>query len=381
MIAQAATETETETSSSAPSASPRDITSGQPSPGFAEGDSTYEGINIGGATVTQSTEHLPEAQRNLVRWLFNYARQEKLTWDEIAKATALDHTTLYRVWRDKYRHPKTGERISLDNVCKKIERYKNVVDQRLAVASDFVETSVWKRVAWLCDRAFVRQKIGFIFGESHIGKTTCLQEFQRRNNHGQTTYVEMPPSSGVQLMTKYIARGLFVSEKKSFDHLLEEVIQALDQSKLLIIDEIHRVFTTYQKGSVMRCLDVLRHIHDTTKCGLVLCGTNVFRDQLKRGEFAQYLKQLRRRGLYELQLPADPPREDLDALAASFGLHPASGEAEEVALNVAKQDGFAAYICRLQDAAELAAKKKQTVSWEFFIKAHDIVKRMALEVK
>jgi len=345
-----------------------------------------DGINVGGNTVTQATEHLPEDQRLLVRWLHTTARNKRWSWEELSRYSKLSSTVLYRIWHDKYRYDKTqanaGERVPLDGVCDKIARFKRVLESREAIVSTgFVETSVWEKVDFICKRAFTRQKIGIIYGESQVGKTTCLREHERRNDHGQTTYVEMPPSAGVQLMTKHIAAALHVATGTCFEHLLDDVTHALDGSKLLMIDEVHRVFTTYLKTSVMRCLDVLRYLHDRTQCGLVLCGTNVFRDELKQGQFFQYLKQLRRRGLYELQLAAVPPREDLDAVAQKFGLDPADGEAEDLVLQIAKTDGLGKYIIRLTDAAELAAKKKQPLTWQHFVRTHRLIEAMAIEHK
>lgn len=344
---------------------------------------SFQGINIGGHTVTAATEHLDEEQKQLVRWLHFHARQQKWTWDDLVRHAGYSTTTWARIFKDKYRYAagesKAGQRMPIDEHCKAIARLKKLVDERASVKdAGFIETSVWERVEWLCRRAFVRQRIGFIFGESQIGKTTCLQEFQRRNNHGQTTYVEMPPSAGVQFMLRAIAEALLVPSRAGFDQLIKDVCAALDGSKLLILDEIQRVFTTYQKGSVMRCLDTLRYIHDRTHCGLVLCGTNVMHDQLVRGDFAQYLKQLKRRGrTFMLQLPNIPPREDLDALAAAFGLPAVSGQAEEVLLHVAKADGLGACKMLLQDAAERAGKKRRDATWDDFVWAFSVTERMA----
>lgn len=246
------------------------------------------------------------------------------------------------------------------------------------MTGEFVETSVWERIDWVCRRALLRKKVAFVYGDSQIGKTTCLQERLRRNPAGHAFYVELPPAGGVQLMTRTIARALKVSSETRFEKLLLDVREDLDDSKLLIIDEIHRVFTTYPKSSVMRCLDVLRWLHDQTRCALVLCGTNVgFRDKLRDGEFSRYLQQLRRRGLYELQLPPVPPRADLDLIAVRYGLEPAAGEAEEIMTHIAREDGFGKFCIRLLDAVELAQKKKVPVTWEHFVKVHSIAEKMA----
>jgi DNA transposition AAA+ family ATPase len=327
--------------------------------------------------VTERTTHLPKDQQLLVRWLHTWARDRRMSWGDLEAAVKIDSTTLSRVWNDRYRTG-DGARVPLDSLCAKIARFKRVAEQRDAAAgAAFVETSVWKSIDWLCRRAFIRQKIGMIYGESQIGKTICLLEHARRNNHGQTYYVEMPPVAGVQLLLRTIARSLHVASGTCFEKLQQDVLDALDASKLLVIDEIHRVWTTYQKGSVMRCLDLLRYMHDQTRCGLVLCGTNAFRDELQHGEFAQYLKQLRRRGLYEIQLPSVPPREDLDLIAAQYELPPASGEAEEILMSVAKADGFGKVCIRLLDAAELARSRHEAVTWAHFVRVHQLIARMA----
>ena len=343
----------------------------------------FTGINIGAHVVTPSTEHLEEEQRRLVRWLHTHARNQKWTWEDLTKAVGYSSTTWSRIFRDQYRYakgePREGQRMPIDEHCKAIARLDKTVRERESVReTGFIETSVWDRVNWLCGRAFKFQKIGFIHGESQIGKTSCVREYARRHNHGQTTYVEMPPASGVQLMLRTIAEGLNVPSSRGFDALQKDVCQALDESKLLIIDEIHRVFTTYQKGSVMRCLDTIRYIHDRTHCGLVLVGTQVIKEQLSRGEFAQYLKQLKRRGrTLMLQLPTEPPRVDLDLMAERFGLEPATGEAETTLLTVARADGFGAVKMLLQDAFDRAAKKKRQVTWDDFAWAYSLAERMA----
>src|ERR1043166_9379723 len=124
------------------------------------------GINIGGNVVTQCTEHLPEDQRLLVRWLHTHARENNWEWADVIKNVVYSSSTCYRLWTDKYSYPKghfkAGERMPLDGQCEKIRRYKRIADQRIAIAhSGFVATSVWTKVDWLCRRSWVRQKIGF----------------------------------------------------------------------------------------------------------------------------------------------------------------------------------------------------------------------------
>lgn len=345
------------------------------------------GLNIAGNTVTQATAHLPEDQRNLVRWLHDHARRQRLSWDELANATEIHKSTLYRALTDTYRYPKgnekSGQRIPLDGVCEKIETYRRKEMRRGTERNpEFCRTEVADKIYWLYERVARNHKMGTIYGDSQIGKTTALKQVTAENNGGRTTYVEMPPASGVQLMLKCIAKALLVPPHKSFDLLLEDVVQALDPSKVLIVDEAQRIFTTYQKSSVMRCADTLRYLHDQSGCGLIICGTNVFRDQVKEGEFKTYLKQLQRRGRsYSLQLPTEPPRGDLDMLAARFGLPRATDEAEHIMLHIAHTDGLGVFVLRLRDAKDLAEKKREPLAWKHFLRAYAITEKVAGNVK
>jgi len=56
-----------------------------------------------------------------------------------------------------------------------------------------------------------------------------------------------------------------------------------------IIDEMHLVLTTYQKGSALKILEFILKIHDRTGSGGVLCDTDVSRDELKQGEHKKML--------------------------------------------------------------------------------------------
>jgi DNA transposition AAA+ family ATPase len=340
------------------------------------GETRAAGINIGGHTVTQATANLPEDHRDLVRWVHDHARNMRWTWKELETETGIDKTVLFKVFNDRYRDG-SGRRVGLDGICAKIAKLKRREMARgQAENQDFIETSVWNQIDWLCGRAMKHHRMGFIFGDSQIGKTTSLKERTRRNNGGRTTYAEMPPASGCQYMLKCIARPLKVPVHSSFDHMLDDIIGALDPSKQLIMDEFQRVFTTYQKTSVMRCLDTIRYIHDQTGCSIIVSATNVFRDQMRSGEFMKYLEQLQRRGKsYELQLPTTTPRADLDLFAKKYGLPPADGEAETVMTHIAKQDGLGVFIMRLVDAKELANNKGVKPTWDHFLRAFAITEK------
>ena len=328
-------------------------------------------INLSGDTITIKTAEYPEEQRSLLRWLFAHTKEQRWGWKELEANSKVSVTSLYRIWTGRYRYPKehakAGQLIPLDGICERIAHFKGLAEERATLRRlPFVETSVFKRIERLCRETLVMQSISMIYGESQIGKSWALKEVARRNNHGNTPYVLTPASGGVQGLITAIGDACHISGRTSHQILRERVTNFLDDSKLLIIDEVHEIFITYFRDSRLRCLSVLRQMQEVSGCGLVLCGTNVFRHEIEQGEFSQSLKQLRKRGILELQLENVPSGKDLDLIAAHYKLGPPNGEAAELVSWTAKEFGLGKYTRFLARASQLATKRGERFAWRHF---------------
>jgi DNA transposition AAA+ family ATPase len=338
-------------------------------------------INISGDTVARSTQHLPEDQRALVRWSFDYAREKGWSWAETSHQFNCSRTTLYRVWADKYRydakHPRAGERVPLDSLCADLVKVRRKMEELDAIGRlPFVETSAWHKINKVCETAMDSNSVAMIYGESQIGKTECLNEFRRRNNHGTTKLVRMPASAGVQLVMREFARACRISPESNFDKLRDRVFRAVDHTNLVLVDEVHQAFVSYQRTATLKVMEVMRELHDRTGCALVLCGTRVWRDQLETGPYAQFLKQLRRRGALELQLPDSAPVADLVLIARHYGLPAPTGDASELVNAINAEFGLGRFIKFLGIGARHALKRKEKYQWDHFMRAYDILAKL-----
>lgn len=323
---------------------------------------------FGGDQVTQATAALPEHQRDLIRWLFFRSIEQGVTLREAADAIHYSNTVLWRVCKGEY----DGD---LGAVCEAIESYKRIMDARDGVARQaFVETDTAKRIWKLCDAAVTYQSIAMVFGDSQTGKTWALLEYARRHNHGATKYIRMPAAAGVQMVCKSFADACGLSHKCSFEAMRERVTRAIDGNTLVIVDELHQAFNTYQRHARVSVLEVIREIHDRTGCGMVLCGTNVAREEIERGQHKLLLEQLRRRGIFRLQLPQVAPWADRVQIAEAYGLDSPEGAARETVDEIVHGSGLRAYVSYLQAATKLAAKRKQPLAWKHFQDAYDAVK-------
>jgi DNA transposition AAA+ family ATPase len=334
-------------------------------------------LNIDGATVKQGLRNMvaqgnaTQYQADLIAWLFAFGKTNNLSLTQLSAELGYDsNSTLWRVFRNEY-----GARV--DKICAKIERYKKIAEERSTYGRvQFIETSIARRIFKACDAALISQTIVFIYGDSQIGKTTALQEYARRNNHGQTRYIRLPAGAGAQRVAKEFAKASFISTKMPYEKIVDGILAAIDHNNLILIDEGHQPFLSYQNASTMKVFELIREIYDRTQCGMVICATNVLRKEIQEGKHAQMLEQLRRRCTHPIQLPSKPPRQDLDKIAAGFNLRPAEGDALEIIKDMIHTSGLGMYVKFLQAAVRIASKEKKKVSWSHFVLAHDLIKKL-----
>jgi hypothetical protein len=138
-------------------------------------------------------------------------------------------------------------------------------------------------------------------------------------------------------------------------------------------------------------LEFLREIWDRRRCGVVMCGTDVFRDGLRTHPI---LKQLWLRGYRPLQLPSTPTQSQLAEFARAFGLEPAQDKNMAVEISsiddagekqvkrvtrnplklegdVVTKFGLGRWVGILEDAADMAKENGTRMTWGRVIVAHE----------
>ncbi len=316
-------------------------------------------------------KEIGEDARADIWWLFSYAMDNAWNLDDVGKALDKDATTAYRLFLGRY-----GARY--DNLVEAVSRFRRIAvarGQRKSIG--FVETTTWEKIDKVCRHALVGQLPAFVFGASQIGKTKCLEEYARRNNHGETRYIRMPASPGFHDALGAVARACYVTSRLSGRDLRERVIGAVTDRMLLIVDEMHQPLISGRGQTAVQIIEWLRELYDRTNCGIVFCGTKVFRTELESGKFALILDQFRRRGIIQLSLPDVAPAADVAKIARAFGLAAPEGSAAEIVGRMIKSSGLGQYCKFLQLASNLAANQKMQMSWDHFVTAHDVVSQLS----
>lgn len=323
-----------------------------------------------GKTVMKATEAYEPAHREAVRWLFFHCIDRDISRADAARAVGRDPATIYKVCTGRYPS-------KLDNIIADILEWKKR-EEVAALQSDvpFVDTSIAKRIFKTCESAWTYQTTGFLWGESQTGKTTALEQFQRLNNHGLSRYIRLPAGGSKMGVLRRIAKASAVSPGGSYDYMVDNIVGATDSTNLLIFDEVHQVFTTYNRFKRLEVLEMIREIGDLAHCGVVFCGTNVLRDELMHGEAKKLLEQFRRRGVFTVQLPDHAPIKDLDGIAKAFSLPPAKGEARELIKHINQTSGLKQYTTFLRMAVRLSESECEPINWSHFVRAYDLAQSL-----
>ncbi|HEX2861178.1 MAG TPA: hypothetical protein VHN79_06045, partial [Lacunisphaera sp.] len=150
--------------------------------------------------------------------------------------------------------------------------------------------------------------------------------------------------------------------------------RAFSDDMVLIVDEASRAAVGGRNTS--KTLDFIRSVYDESQCGVLLCGTNIFRDQMANEKMEPFLRQLHRRVLFRRQLPDRPTRADLNAIARHYQLPAATGDAYQLQLATITSHGLGVWLTTLTAAARNASKRGQDMTWAHVEKAHAFLKKL-----
>ena len=323
--------------------------------------------------LTNSLEITAE-QRAEIWWFYSHAKDNNWSLAKAGETIRRDSSTAHRLFTGNY-----GAKY--DNLVDEIISYHRIVNMRgNRKVLEFVETSTWVKINKICNHALATQSPAFVYGESQIGKTACLEEWARRNNHGTSRLIRCPAAPILGTMLEELAAALYISSQGGKQsQLRRRIINAVDSNMILIIDELHQAMIGCTAASTIRIIEFLREIHDRRKCGMVFCGTKVLRTEIEEGKLQLVLDQFRRRGIVTLNLPSKPPACDINKIADAFGLGTPEGKANEVISRMIKDSGIGQYIKFLQSASNLANKQQKPLCWDHFVTAYDAIKKLSVQ--
>lgn len=356
--------------------------------------------------VVKGTTILEDEPRDLILWLHDHCCQKDVSKDELSRLLKKPNGTGYYS-ENSVLQLLRGDRVRkgepIDQMLDAIRPLRDLEMRRAEmVTSGFIETRLFKEIERRAERARLRRKICYVFGNSHIGKTTNLREYQRRHNHGHTIYVDMPTGGSLGKFVKALARAFNITEKShSLDRIQERIKESMDPGILIVIDNAHRCLNARYKEGGLMTMSFIQEIYDHIGgCGMLISMTNEGRDEMIKGSNSKRLEQMWRRRILPLQLPDVAPADDLELFARAYGLSPApdmdvpikvairdeNGQPQvkthkdnplRLQESVNKSDGLGVWVAILQDASDMSAEKNKPITWGAVIKAYTLAQAEA----
>lgn len=328
--------------------------------------------------------HCTPDKRAIIVDCFLWCIQNNVTKAEFARGIGSSDNTLYKIITGKYTNPHSGERLEISaKMAEDMRRWLDNEKAKAATESAFLLTPTAKRVFQACDLAKESRTPVFLTGPSHIGKTTALLEWAKRNNHGRTIYVRMEAAGGLGRVMQVICERVGQSPKCSRDKMRNGLYNALSSDMTLLIDEFHLLLHTYRIGSFIECAEFIRDIYDKVQCGIVLSMTDFGREKVIRDRKVE-LEQIIRRGAHKIRLHSEPTVEDVKMILEHAGLQmpgkkdtiTVAGIVEqpyEILRQLAKDQGLKSITERIRYAKKLARREQRDLEWDDFVKAHLII--------
>jgi hypothetical protein len=316
---------------------------------------------IPGDVVNRATQNLTDHERSAIRRLHRHYVENDLNIREIAGLIRVSETTVSQIFNGKYN-------AKLDGVVKEIESFFRLVDSRAQGRKlPFTETDLTRQIFNVCDKAREFQKVAFIFSDAQIGKSSALEEYQRRNNHGSTLYTYIPAGGSFASFLLTFCKPLGIAVNTGHAIMRHRIKESFDDRMLLIVDEAHQALPEVngsRRVGGLLCIEFIRELFNDKKCGIVLCATNAFRDEMRNGDLKKLLAQTRRRRLCALQLPNTPEQDDLDKFAAAYGLAPSAGADRALEKRIIADEALGMWLTLLRMAAKISAEYNQTMTWK-----------------
>lgn len=319
-------------------------------------------------------EDIPDDQAEILRWWYYHGKEQGLSLNRLAALAGVSSSSLSLVFRGSY-----GAK--LDQLCATLRKARETIKDHVG-NPDFIMTSLAKRLFVIFDRARALQTVAICWGPMGIGKTAISEEYKDRNNHGRTIYLRCGAGMAFGQFINHLARALSVTTKNTAHHEIREKIHRILSAgqRLLIVDELHQIFLTTRTDTAVKIAEFLRECYDRSKCGLVLIGTEVLKQEVFNGPHKEALRQLVDRGTLQVSLPAKPSKQDVAAFIGHYGLaEPGEGEEEARAIltDIITHAGLRKLTLHLRDGAAAASKAGEPYAWHHFVRAFRAIAALA----
>jgi DNA transposition AAA+ family ATPase len=293
-------------------------------------------------------------------WFHQHVLDEGMGWDDITKAIGYERSSVFKFL-------KGYNEGSYENFCKAIKSYKTLWEKRRTIQQvKFEMTPIAELIFATLDYALANNSMTMIVGNSCMGKSTCLQEWRSRNNHGTSVYVDCPPAGGVKGFLGAIAGRVGVGRNLPIPEMLAGVTRSLNANRILLLDNMHRAMPADPRSGP-KCFDIVQHIFDETGCAIAVTATDRLDGALRSS--AYMFEQFYGRIGTPVYLPATPEDQDWLPILKQFVSRPSRAVVESIRAVALGEGRLRQVVERLKLASRIAGKAKEPINEEHIFKA------------
>ena len=340
----------------------------------AEASSAHSRINI--PLNLDNWKHLESAHQADLLWFHQHCLDARLSLKDAASALNYDQSTIYRALKGTYGG-------NWANIAQSIAGYRKLYAERATIQrATFAENSITRLIWAGLDYAMANNSITLITGESGLGKTCACDAWREGNNHGRTVMVEIPPIGGTKAFLRCLCDAVGVNKNLAQDQALESLLRAFNPNRMLILDEARRLLPGDTRGDVNPAkLEIVRYLHDRTKCAVALISTQRFDDTLRKLSY-QYEQVLGRIGQPVRLFRTVEDKDYLPIIEQYFRRPSAKLQAAVHEIVNASGSGHIRLLAEiLKVSSRIAGKMKQELKEEHFFKAMALRQQMMGETQ
>ncbi len=273
--------------------------------------------------------------------LLEYMRKKGLSISKMARALGVERSSLSK-WLNG------EERKTVEDAV--IDYFEKINEEKPEFK--IVRTRLIKLIMTHCDYARKNNDIVVIVGNAGLGKTTGLLEYYKEHPY-HVIYIKVDITFTSRELLIEIAENLGIAVSGSLRAMMREVVRALKSDpKLLIIDEADLL--------TIKQIELLRAIHDSAGCGLVLAGLPRLAKLLLTGPSQkENLAQLYSRVGQFLSLPV-PDEEQIKEILAGMKIR-YNGNFIQKILPHTRERGFRGMVKIVKKAVEIARNNRKRV--------------------
>ncbi len=316
----------------------------------------------------EAWESQPKPIADQVIWLHAYMLEQGKTLGDLKADVGYDAGTISKIFNGKY----PG---NMDLFAKAVAAFRRVLSAREDVGQmPFVETRVSRKLWKGLDFAIGNGGLVEIIGESRLGKTRATEEWIRaRGFEGRAFLIRVPPRQSPNAVLMLVAEKLGVSSRHYGTKLIEEVQKCLNESRLIIVDEAHRMIP-HGARCVPYGMEHLRDLHDETGCAVAVLTTSRFLDI--KGDRDFMYEQWNGRVDLTITLPTEYKDDEVRALLTSYFPRMSERMVADV-LGVVNARGRLGTLRRLLNMARrIAAKAEAGLEEAHFYQAVKLLKQL-----